>query len=62
MQGFLQRAYGLVQKLQPQAPAIRLGDNANRDWLPPVIGPSDWSYGMMQTVADSSSAWYFDRR
>lgn len=29
------------------------------DELPPVLGPGDWSIGMM---ADRSSAWYFDRR
>jgi hypothetical protein len=62
MPGFLQRAYGLIRKPEPQAPAVRPGDNANRDWLPPVLGPSDWSSGMMQAMADSSSAWYFDRR
>jgi hypothetical protein len=29
------------------------------DWLPPVLGPDDWSIGMM---ADRSAGWYFDRR
>jgi hypothetical protein len=28
------------------------------DWLPPVLGPSDWSAGLM---ADRSASWYFDR-
>lgn len=28
------------------------------DWLPPVLGPNDWSAGMM---ADRSAGWYFDR-
>jgi len=28
------------------------------DWLPPVLGPNNWSIGMM---ADRSAAWYFDR-
>ena len=28
------------------------------DWLPPVLGPNDWSIGLM---ADRGSAWYFDR-
>jgi hypothetical protein len=28
------------------------------DWLPPVLGPEDYSIGMM---ADRSASWYFDR-
>jgi hypothetical protein len=28
------------------------------DWLPPVLGPYDWSTGIM---ADRSANWYFDR-
>jgi hypothetical protein len=32
---------------------------ASSDWLPPVLGPGDWSVGMM---ADRSAGWYFDRR
>lgn len=28
------------------------------DWLPPVLGPSDWQIGLM---ADRSAGWYFDR-
>jgi hypothetical protein len=30
--------------------------------LPPVLGPSEWSHGVLVTMADSSTAWYFDRR
>lgn len=29
------------------------------DWLPPVLGPEDWSIGLL---ADRSAGWYFDRR
>lgn len=29
------------------------------DWLPPVLGPGDWSTGL---VADGSAGWYFERR
>lgn len=32
------------------------------DWLPPVLGPADWSNGLIVGMADSSNAWYFDRR
>jgi hypothetical protein len=58
----LRTARGLIQKLQVREPAILRAGDASRDWLPPVLGPSDWSYGLMQTMADSSTAWYFDRR
>ena len=29
------------------------------DWLPPVLGPEDWSIGLM---CDRSAGWYLDRR
>jgi hypothetical protein len=28
------------------------------DWLPPVLGPAEWSLGLM---SDLSAGWYFDR-
>lgn len=28
------------------------------DWLPPVLGPGEWSLGLM---SDLNVAWYFDR-
>ena len=28
------------------------------DWLPPVLGPEDWSIGLL---ADRSAGWYFER-
>ena len=28
------------------------------DWMPPVLGPEDYSIGML---ADRSANWYFDR-
>lgn len=31
------------------------------DWLPPVLGPADWSSGLLASMADKSAAWYFDR-
>jgi len=62
MYRMLQRAYELFQRPEAQAPRTQLGSDTNRDWLPPVLGPSDWSGGLIQTMADSSTAWYFDRR
>ena len=29
------------------------------DWLPPVLGPYEWTIGIM---ADRSANWYFERR
>ena len=63
MQELLRRARELINKLQQQGqPTVRFGGSSSRDWLPPVLGPNDWSYDLMQTMADSSAAWYFDRR
>ena len=38
--------------------AIDSSSNSVLDWLPPVLGPGDWSIGLM---ADRSATWYFDR-
>ena len=42
---------------QTERPAGRYAGPA-LDWLPPVLGPQDWSIGLM---ADRSAGWYFDR-
>jgi hypothetical protein len=60
MQGVLRRVRGMIQKLLQRQPMVPFGGSSSRDWLPPVLGPSDW--GLMQTMADSSTAWCFDRR
>jgi hypothetical protein len=36
----------------------RISAGPGADWLPPVLGPDDWSIGVM---ADRSTSWYFDR-
>jgi hypothetical protein len=41
---------------------MRFGGSSAGDWLPPSLGPSDWSHGMMESLADRGAAWYFDRR
>jgi hypothetical protein len=48
----------LVSDLLSQRPARRVSPSGNADWLPPVLGPGDWSIGML---ADRSASWYFDR-
>jgi len=62
MQEMLRRARGLIQNLQQRQPTMPFGGSSGRDWFPPLFGPSDWSYGLMQSMADTSTAWYFDRR
>jgi hypothetical protein len=44
--------------LASRRPARRAAASGSTDWLPPVLGPEDWSIAMM---ADRSSSWYFDR-
>jgi hypothetical protein len=51
----------IANSLSPE-PTIRFGGSAGRDDLPPVLGPSEWSHGLLAGMADGSSAWYFDRR
>jgi len=46
---------GMLAHRHPERRA--LGGPAT-DWLPPVLGPNDWSIGLM---ADRSAGWYFDR-
>ena len=62
MFGLLQQFGALVaDSLSPEL-GMRFGETSSRDWLPPVLGPDEWSYGVLATMADSSTAWYFDRR
>jgi len=59
----MQKLFRVIRRLietvlTPRTPAIVSGSNTALDWLPPVLGPGDWSMGLM---ADASSVWYFDR-
>jgi hypothetical protein len=62
MSGFLRQICTLIANSLSPEPTMRFGGNSGRDALPPVLGPSDWSHGLLQSMADSGSAWYFDRR
>ena len=46
---------GIVAHYQP---GRRSGPGRAIDFLPPVLGPNDWSVGIR---ADRSASWYFDR-
>jgi hypothetical protein len=48
MQELLRRARGLIRKLQQQ-PTVRFVGSSSRDWLPPVLGPSDPVMSGLQT-------------
>jgi len=61
MFGFLRRIRTRIANALSPVPAIRF-QNAGRDDLPPVLGPSEWSHGLLAGMADSGTAWYFDRR
>jgi len=61
MQGLLGRIRTLVGFLPSQEPALPVRGTAINDWLPPVLGPSEWSNGLLAAMADQSSAWYFER-
>jgi hypothetical protein len=53
----LRRLLGWIRATEPEESLGR-----STDWLPPVLGPSEWSCGLMQSMADSSAAWHFDRQ
>jgi hypothetical protein len=48
----------LMGTLLARRPAAVSGRDKALDWLPPVLGPDDWSLGLL---ADRSASWYFDR-
>ncbi len=62
MQKILRRVRALVGNMLTQEPMIGTRAHAGTDWLPPVLGPADWSHGLIASMADSSTAWYFGRR
>jgi hypothetical protein len=62
MTGLLNGIRTVVWDSLSREPEIRLCGNEGRDWLPPVLGPRDWSHGIVESMADSGTAWYFDRR
>jgi hypothetical protein len=43
-----------------RAPSIKFGQGP--DWLPPVLGPADWSETLIRNAADCGGNWYFERR
>lgn len=61
MQELLESIDQWVMSLMRRQPAKRPRRLSNLDWLPPVLGPSEWSSGMMASLADKSADWYYDR-
>ena len=62
MENLLRAVRALGRRFRPEEPSIPPRATSGPDQLPPVIGPSDWSIGLLQMMAESSAAWYFDRR
>jgi hypothetical protein len=62
METLLRAVWALTRKAKPDERSIRPRVISSLDRLPPVLGPSDWSDGVLQMMAESSAAWYFDRR
>jgi hypothetical protein len=62
MQGWLGKVGKLIRNSLSREPTIAFGGNSSNEGLPPVLGPSDWSFGLTASMADSGTAWYFDRR
>jgi hypothetical protein len=50
-----------MRALLQRAPS-KFGVNPAGEWLPPVLGPGDWSSAVMASMADRDASWYFDRR
>lgn len=44
--------------LASRRPERRGSPSPSADWLPPVLGPEDYSIGLM---SDRSASWYLDR-
>ena len=44
--------------LEPRRRRHHIAPGRSADWLPPVLGPEDYSIGMM---SDRSAGWYLDR-
>ena len=60
MQQMLQILTTMFGSVGRRAPALAFGGQGH-DWLPPVLGPGDWSSAALAIMADSSARWYFER-
>jgi hypothetical protein len=58
MQKLIRGIRTMIETLLARRSATGPGSNSALDWLPPVLGPGDWSIGLL---ADRSATWYFDR-
>lgn len=55
---FRHKVRSLVSAVWAHPRTARRSAGGAADWLPPVLGPQDWSIGMM---SDRSASWYFER-
>jgi hypothetical protein len=62
MRDFLKHLPAIMGSLWRRDPSDHLDtDCGDADWLPPALGPMDWSNSYFLTMADSESHWYFER-
>lgn len=59
MHGIISTVAGWIAALFHRQPTVLVGEKFQSDWLPPVLGPGDWSNAALIGLADT--AWYFDR-
>ena len=58
MFGVRHKVRTLVSGILTRHRIVRRTSGGAVDWLPPVLGPGDWSAGLL---ADGGARWYFDR-
>jgi len=51
----------LIRKSLAREPSIPSRRISGPECLPPVVGPGEWSHGLMVMMADGGAGWYFDR-
>jgi hypothetical protein len=62
MLGWLRKVGTLIRNSLSREAKIPPGRNSGLECLPPVVGPSEWSHGLLVMMADGGAGWYFDRR
>jgi hypothetical protein len=61
MDHWLQVPWNFVAGLWQREPEQRF-EGTDTDWLPPVLGPIDWSNSYFIAMADREAGWYLERR
>jgi hypothetical protein len=62
MLGLLRKVRARIGTMLSPEPARPVGTPVGGAWLPPVLGAADWSHGLIASMADCDTGWYFERR